>query len=149
MATKAPTAAKVPPTRSAQAVTPSPPSRKNCKVLIADDYLSMRRTIIGILKQMGFTLFTEAEDGLMAKSILDSQKIDLVISDWNMPNMTGIELLSHVRSSTTLRDIPFLIISGEAQQQNVIEAAKKKVSEYIIKPFPADTLKRKLDKIMQ
>ncbi|MEW6266119.1 MAG: hybrid sensor histidine kinase/response regulator [Thermodesulfobacteriota bacterium] len=140
-----PQAAPEPTQRPAAAAVPTVP-KKPARILVADDYSNMRRTIIGILQQMGFSTFREAWDGLRAKQILDSDTVDLVISDWNMPEMTGMELLSYVRSSDRLKHIPFIIISGEAQQDNIIEAGRRKVSGYIIKPFSADVLKKTVEK---
>ncbi|MDR1313964.1 MAG: response regulator, partial [Deltaproteobacteria bacterium] len=82
-----------------------------------------------------------------ASALLEIDKFDLIISDWNMPNMTGIELLRHVRGTERIKDIPFLMVTAEAQQENIIEAVKAKVSNYIVKPFTADTLNEKMEKI--
>lgn len=117
------------------------------KILIADDFRNMRKIIIRMLQQMGFTIFFEAEDGLSALKILEREKIELLISDWKMPNMNGLDLLSHVRGQSEWKDIPFLIITGEATQETIVEAAKRKVSAYIVKPFSAHTLKDKICKI--
>jgi two-component system chemotaxis response regulator CheY len=120
---------------------------KNMKVLVVDDFSTMRRIVKNILRQLGINNISEAEDGVKAVAILEIDKFDLIISDWNMPNMTGIELLRHVRSTEHLKDIPFLMVTAEAQQENIIEAVKAKVSNYIVKPFTADTLNEKMEKI--
>lgn len=130
--------------------TPAKPSRLpggDFHVLVVDDYRNMRRILIRMLEQMGFTSFYEAENGMAALQILEKERIDLLISDWNMPKMTGIDLLSSVRGKTEWEGIPFLIISGEAQQENILEAAKRRVSDYIVKPFSAHTLKNKICRI--
>ena len=120
---------------------------KNMKVLVVDDFSTMRRIVKNILRQLGFVNILEADDGTTAVGILEREKVDLIISDWNMPQMTGIELLRHVRSSEEIKDTPFLMVTAEAQQENIIEAVKAKVSNYIVKPFTADTLHEKIEKI--
>lgn len=117
------------------------------KVLIVDDFATMRRIMKNILKQIGFTNIIEADDGTTALEELKKNKIDLIISDWNMPKMTGIELLKAVRSSGEYKDIPFLMVTAEAQKQNVIEAVQAGVSNYVVKPFTADQISEKLEKI--
>jgi two-component system chemotaxis response regulator CheY len=89
----------------------------------------------------------EADDGTTAWDVLNKDKIDFIISDWNMPQMTGIDLLRKVRSSEEFADLPFLMVTAEAQQENIIEAVQAKVSNYIVKPFTAETMKQKIDKI--
>ena len=120
---------------------------KNMKVLVVDDFSTMRRIVKNILRQLGFNNIVEADDGTTAVGILEREKVDLIISDWNMPQMTGIELLRHVRSTDEIKDTPFLMVTAEAQQENIIEAVKAKVSNYIVKPFTADTLNEKIEKI--
>jgi two-component system chemotaxis response regulator CheY len=120
---------------------------KNMKVLVVDDFSTMRRIVKNILRQLGFSNIIEADDGTTAMEVLQREKVDLIISDWNMPEMTGIELLRQVRSSEELKDMPFLMVTAEAQQENIIEAVKAKVSNYIVKPFTADTLHEKIEKI--
>ena len=120
---------------------------KNMKILVVDDFSTMRRIIKNILRQLGFNNIVEADDGSSAVGILERERVDLIISDWNMPIMTGIEFLRHVRSTDETKDIPFLMVTAEAQQENIIEAVKAKVSNYIVKPFTADTLNEKLEKI--
>ena len=120
---------------------------KSMKILVVDDFSTMRRIVKNILRQLGFVNIVEADDGATAVSLLERERVDLIISDWNMPNMTGIDLLRHVRSSEELKEIPFLMVTAEAQQENIIEAVKAKVSNYIVKPFTADTLNEKIEKI--
>lgn len=123
------------------------PYDPNMRVLVVDDFSTMRRIIKNILRQLGFTNVTEADDGTTAWEVLNSEKIEFVVSDWNMPQMTGIELLRKVRSSEQFAELPFLMVTAEAQQENIIEAVQAKVSNYIVKPFTAETLKQKIDKI--
>jgi len=123
------------------------PYDKNMKVLVVDDFSTMRRILKNILRQLGFNNIIEADDGSTAVGILEREKVDFIISDWNMPEMTGIELLRHVRSTEEIKDTPFLMVTAEAQQENIIEAVKAKVSNYIVKPFTADTLNEKIEKI--
>ena len=121
----------------------------NMRVLIVDDFSTMRRIVRNILRQIGFNNVVEADDGTTAWDVLNREKIDVSVSDWNMPQMTGIDLLRKVRSSEQFADIPFLMVTAEAQQENIIEAVQAKVSNYIVKPFTADTMKQKIDKIFQ
>lgn len=119
----------------------------NIKVLVVDDFATMRRIVKNILVQLGFKNIVEADDGTTAMDVLKSEKIDLIISDWNMPKMTGLDLLKHVRGEAKLADIPFIMVTAEAQQDNIILAVKAKVSQYIVKPFTAETLGEKIDKV--
>lgn len=117
------------------------------RVLVVDDFATMRKIIKNILTQLGFKNIIEADDGTTAWEILQKEPVDLIISDWNMPKMNGLELLKKVRSDEKLKDIPFLMVTAEAQKENIIEAAKYRVSQYIVKPFTPETLKGKLEKI--
>lgn len=119
----------------------------NMRVLIVDDFATMRRIVRNMLRQLGLNNVVEADDGTTAWDTLNREKIDFIVSDWNMPHMSGIELLRKVRSSEQFADIPFLMVTAEAQQENIIEAVQAKVSNYIVKPFNADTMKQKIDKI--
>ncbi|WP_319576296.1 response regulator [uncultured Desulfobacter sp.] len=119
------------------------------KILIIDDFATMRRILKNILKQLGFKNLVEADDGTTALNVLESQKIDLIISDWNMPKMTGLELLKKVRASTEYKKTPFLMVTAEAQKQNVIEAVQAGVSNYVVKPFTAEAISDKLEKILK
>ena len=123
------------------------PADKNMKILVVDDFSTMRRIVKNILRQLGYNNIVEADDGSTAVEVLDRDKIDFVISDWNMPKMSGIELLRHVRQTEEIKDLPFLMVTAEAQQENIIEAVKAKDSQYIVKPFTADTLNEKIEKI--
>ena len=123
------------------------PYNPNMRVLVVDDFSTMRRIVRNILRQIGFQNVVEADDGTTAWEVLKRKKIDFIVSDWNMPNMTGIELLRKVRASEQFAHIPFLMVTAEAQQENIIEAVQAKVSNYIVKPFTADTMKQKIDKI--
>jgi len=119
----------------------------NMRVLVVDDFSTMRRIIKNILRQIGFINVVEADDGTTAWDILNKDKIEFIISDWNMPQMTGIELLRKVRASEEFADMPFLMVTAEAQQENIIEAVQARVSNYIVKPFTADVMKYKIEKI--
>ncbi|MCL2123910.1 MAG: chemotaxis response regulator CheY [Desulfovibrionaceae bacterium] len=119
----------------------------NMRILVVDDFSTMRRIVKNILRQIGFNNVAEADDGTTAWEILNREKIDFIVSDWNMPQMTGIELLRRVRASEQHADTPFLMVTAEAQQENIIEAVQAKVSNYIVKPFTAETMKQKIDKI--
>jgi len=124
-------------------------SEKNIKVLIVDDFATMRKVVRNLLKQVGYADIVEAEDGVMALKALKSQKIDFIISDWNMPNMTGLELLKAVRADAELANTPFLMVTAEALQDNVVAAVKAGVNNYIVKPFTAEVLNEKIKKIME
>ena len=119
----------------------------NMKVLIVDDFATMRRIVKNILTQLGYKNIVEADDGTSALDVLQNEKVDLIISDWNMPKMTGLELLQKVREDGDLKDTPFIMVTAEAQQDNIILAVKAKVSQYIVKPFTAETLGEKIDKV--
>ena len=123
------------------------PADKDMKILVVDDFSSMRRTIRKILNWMGFRNIVEAEDGRAAVKILESEKIDFIVADWNMPQMSGIDLLRHVRQTEAIKDMPFLMVTAEAQQESIIEAGKARVDQYIVKPFSPDTMKEKIEKI--
>jgi len=119
----------------------------NMRVLIVDDFATMRRILKNILKQIGFKNISEAENGKAALKELKSEKFDLVLCDWNMPEMPGIELLNQVRSDEQLKGIPFVMVTAEAKKENILEAVKAGVSSYIVKPFTAETVSEKLKKI--
>ncbi|MHB1645749.1 MAG: chemotaxis response regulator CheY [bacterium] len=117
------------------------------KILVVDDFSTMRRIIKNILKQIGFTDIDEAENGQVALSKINDNNYDLVVSDWNMPEMTGIELLKAVRANEAIKDTPFLMVTAEAKKENVVEAVKAGVNNYIVKPFTAEVLQEKIEKI--
>ena len=121
---------------------------KNLKILIVDDFATMRKVIRNLLKQGGFENVVEAEDGVAALKVLKSQPVDFIISDWNMPNMSGLELLKAVRSDDELKALPFLMVTAEALKDNVVAAVKAGVSNYIVKPFTAEVLNEKIEKIV-
>ena len=120
---------------------------KKMRILVVDDFSTMRRIVKNILKQLGFTNVVDADDGSSAWEVLNKDKIDFVISDWNMPTMSGLELLKKIRNSEEFSDLPFLMVTAEAQQENIIEAVQAGVSNYIVKPFTADAIEQKIDKI--
>ena len=117
------------------------------RILVVDDFATMRRIVKNILKQLGFENIVEADDGKAALRVLESQHIDFIVSDWNMPNMNGLEFLKAVRSNEKFKDIPFLMVTAEALKENIVAAVKAGVSNYIVKPFTAETLKEKIEKI--
>ncbi len=121
---------------------------KDMKVLVVDDFATMRRIVKNILRELDFKDIVEAENGAAAVKILESQDIDLIVSDWNMPKMTGLDLLKWVRANEKTKNLPFLMVTAEAQKENVVEAVKAKVSNYIVKPFTAAVLAEKLAKIL-
>ncbi len=123
-------------------------NEKNIKILVVDDFATMRKVVRNLLKQVGYEDIVEAEDGVMPLKALKSQKIDVVVSDWNMPNMSGLELLKAVRADADLAKTPFLMVTAEALQDNVVAAVKAGVSNYIVKPFTAEVLNEKIKKIM-
>ena len=119
------------------------------KVLVVDDMSTMRRIVKNILKQIGFTDMVEAENGQDALNKLKAgdNGIGFIVSDWNMPVMQGIELLRAIRADPDLKHLPFLMVTSEAQKENIIEAVQAGVSNYVVKPFTAEALKVKLEKI--
>ncbi len=123
-------------------------SVSNIKVLIVDDYKTMLKIIGNLLRQLGFTQIEEATDGTMALEKLKNAKFDLVISDWNMEPMSGLDLLKHVRSDIQLKELPFIMVTAESKVENVVIAKKAGVSNYIVKPFNAQTLKGKLTTVL-
>jgi two-component system chemotaxis response regulator CheY len=121
---------------------------KNYPVLVVDDFSTMRRIIKTALKQMGIEDITEAEDGKIALQKLKLKDFKLIISDWNMPNLMGIDFLRRVRADEKYKHIPFLMVTAEARKDNVLEAAKAGVSNYITKPFTAEDLQKKIENIV-
>ncbi len=122
---------------------------KNMKFLIVDDFSTMRRIVRNLLKELGFVNADEAEDGAIALNKLRNGHYDFVISDWNMPNMTGLELLQAVRADASLKKLPVLMVTAEAKKENIIAAAQAGANGYIVKPFTAAILEEKLNKIFQ
>ncbi len=123
---------------------------KNLKFLVVDDFSTMRRIVRNLLKELGYTNVDEAEDGVAAlQKLKGGGNFQFVVTDWNMPNMTGIELLKAIRADTTLKHLPVLMITAEAKKENIIEAAQSGASGYIVKPFTAGTLEEKLGKVFE
>lgn len=122
---------------------------KNMKFLVVDDFSTMRRIIRNLLKELEFTNVDEAEDGLIGLNKLRGGNFDFVVSDWNMPNMTGIEMLRGIRADAALKHLPVLMVTAEAKKENIIEAAQAGADGYVVKPFTAAVLEEKLNKIFQ
>ena len=121
----------------------------NLKILVVDDFQTMRRIVRGVLKGLGFTNIVEADNGLRALEVLKGEKIDFIVSDWNMPGMSGVELLKAVRASEEWKDLPFLMVTAEGKSQQVLEAVKNRVNNYVVKPFTPATLEEKIKKIFE
>ena len=117
-------------------------------ILIVDDYKTMLRIVRNLLNQLGFNNVDEATDGSTALQKLRERSFGLVISDWNMEPMTGLQLLKEVRADARLKGMPFIMITAESKTENVIEAKKAGVNNYIVKPFNADTLKKKIESVL-
>ncbi|PCI59271.1 MAG: chemotaxis protein CheY [Gammaproteobacteria bacterium] len=122
---------------------------KNMKVLVVDDFSTMRRIVKNLLRDLGFTNISEADDGSTALPMLQGGDFDFVVTDWNMPGMQGIDLLKAIRADESLAHLPVLLITAEAKKEQIIMAAQAGVNGYIVKPFTAATLKTKLDKIFE
>jgi two-component system chemotaxis response regulator CheY len=122
---------------------------QNMKILAVDDFSTMRRIIRNMLRQLGYNNIVEAEDGAEALSLLQREKVDFVISDWNMPNMSGLDLLKAIRADDNLKPLPVLLVTAEALKENVVEALKAGVNNYVVKPFTAETLKERIDAIFK
>lgn len=122
---------------------------KNMKILIVDDFSTMRRIIKNLLRDLGFNNTQEADDGLTALPILQSGSFDFLVTDWNMPGMQGIDLLKEVRKDAALATLPVLMVTAESKREQIVEAAQAGVNGYIVKPFTAQTLKEKIDKIWE
>lgn len=122
---------------------------RDMNILVVDDFSTMRRIVKNLLKELGFSKFDEADDGAVAWPMIQSGKYDFIVSDWNMPEMTGIDLLRHVRADANLKDTPFLLITAEAKRSQILEAAQAGVDGYIVKPFTAATLNEKIEKIFE
>lgn len=119
------------------------------KVLIVDDFSTMRRIIKNLLRDLGFTNTFEADDGNTALPMLKEGDFEFVVTDWNMPIMQGIDLLKEIRKDPNLKHLPVLMVTAEAKREQIIEAAQAGVNGYIVKPFTAGTLKEKLDKVFE
>ena len=121
---------------------------KNLRFLVVDDFSTMRRIVKNLLHELGYPNVTEADDGKTALPMLQAGGFDFLISDWNMPGMSGLDLIKAVRSDAKLAKLPVLMLTAEAKREQIIEAAQAGVSGYVIKPFTAQTLKEKIDKIL-
>lgn len=124
------------------------PIEPNMRVLVVDDFPAMRKLIKNALAEIGLNKITEAVNGEEAVSILEREKINLIISDWNMPVMNGLQLLVHVRSSEELKALPFIMLTAEGMKDHVVQAIRAGVSNYIVKPFTVEILEAKLRQIL-
>ncbi|MEE4639277.1 MAG: chemotaxis response regulator CheY [Wenzhouxiangella sp.] len=122
---------------------------KNMQILVVDDFSTMRRIVKNVLRELGFSNIKEAEDGKAALQVLNSSKIDFIVTDWNMPVMDGLSLLKSVRADDRLKSIPVLMVTAEAKREQIIEAAQCGVNGYVVKPFTAQTLKVKMEKVFE
>ncbi|MCF6281607.1 MAG: chemotaxis response regulator CheY [Candidatus Polarisedimenticolaceae bacterium] len=122
---------------------------KNMKILIVDDFSTMRRIIKNLLRDLGFSNTQEADDGLTAWPMLQTGNFDFLVSDWNMPGMTGLDLLKKVRADPALSSLPILLVTAESKREQIIEAAQAGVNGYVVKPFTAGTLEEKINKIFE
>ena len=119
------------------------------KILVVDDFSTMRRIVKNLLRDLGFTNTVEADDGLTALPILKTGQIEFLVTDWNMPGMTGLDLLKKVRADDQLKHIPVLMVTAEAKREQIIMAAQAGVNGYVVKPFTGATLKEKIEKIFE
>ncbi len=119
------------------------------KILVVDAFSTMRRIIKNLLRDLGFTNTQEADDGVTALPMLQSGNFDFLVTDWNMPGMTGLDLLKEVRKDTNLVSLPVLMVTAESKREQIIEAAQAGVNGYVVEPFTAATLKEKIDKIFE
>ncbi|TCS39948.1 two-component system chemotaxis response regulator CheY [Reinekea marinisedimentorum] len=119
------------------------------KILVVDDFSTMRRIVKNLLRDLGFTNTHEADDGTTAWPMLQSGDFDFVVTDWNMPGMTGIELLQKIRADERLKGIPVLMVTAEAKRDQIVAAAQAGVNGYVVKPFTAAALKEKIEKIFE
>ncbi len=122
---------------------------KNMKILVVDDFSTMRRIIKNLLRDLGFTNTDEADDGTTALPMLQTGKYDFLVTDWNMPGMTGIDLLREVRSNDAIKTLPVLMVTAEAKRDQIVAAAQAGVNGYVVKPFTAAVLKEKIEKIFE
>jgi two-component system chemotaxis response regulator CheY len=122
---------------------------RNIKILVVDDFSTMRRIVKNLLQELGYANIQEADDGNTALPMLKAAKFDFVVTDWNMPGMTGIDLLKAIRADPALKAIPVLMVTAENSREQIIEAAQSGVNGYIVKPFTGATLKEKIDRIFE
>jgi two-component system, chemotaxis family, chemotaxis protein CheY len=124
----------------------------NTKFLVVDDFATMRKVVKKVLTELGYSDIQEAEDGKAALALIqqaasNGSPFQCIVSDWNMPNMTGLELLKTCKADPKFKDVPFMLVTAESEKEQIIEAAKSGVSEYVVKPFNAATLKEKLTRV--
>jgi two-component system, chemotaxis family, chemotaxis protein CheY len=122
---------------------------QSIRYLVVDDFSTMRRIVKNLLQELGYQNIQEADDGETAWPMLQTGNFDFVITDWNMPHMPGLDLLKAIRADEKLKSLPVLMVTAEAKREQIVEAAQAGVSGYVVKPFTADILKQKLDKILQ
>jgi len=122
---------------------------QNMRILVVDDFSTMRRIVKNVLKQIGYSNIDEAEDGADALNKLRSRHYDFVVSDWNMPNLDGLEMLKQIRADEQLKGLPVLMVTAEAEKEKVVTAIRAGVNNYIVKPFTAETLKQKIEQIYE
>ncbi|GHB10197.1 chemotaxis response regulator CheY [Salinicola rhizosphaerae] len=122
---------------------------KNMRILVVDDFPTMRRIVRSLLKELGFENVEEAEDGQEALTKLRAGGFEFVVSDWNMPNLDGLEMLKEIRQDSALSSLPVLMVTAEAKKENIIAAAQAGANGYVVKPFTAATLEEKLNKIFE
>ncbi len=123
--------------------------RSTLKFLVVDDFSTMRRIVRNLLKEIGYGNAEEAEDGVIALNMLRASKFDFVVSDINMPNMNGFELLKNIKADDALKDVPVLMVTAEAKKEDIVQAAQGGAAGYIVKPFTKATLEEKVQKIRQ
>jgi two-component system chemotaxis response regulator CheY len=119
------------------------------QILVVDDFSTMRRIVKNQLRELGFSNIREAEDGAAAFKVLESAKIDFVVTDWNMPVVTGLDLLKKIRADDRFKQLPVLMVTAEAKREQIIEAAQSGVNGYVVKPFTPKTLQEKIEKIFE
>lgn len=124
-------------------------ANKSIKILVVDDFPTMRRIVRNLLKELGFENVDEAEDGQMALEKLRNGNFEFVVSDWNMPNLDGLSMLKQIRADPALSSLPVLMVTAEAKKENIVAAAQAGASGYVVKPFTAATLEEKLNKIFE
>lgn len=122
---------------------------KDMQILIVDDFSTMRRIIKNLLRDLGFSNIQEADDGVTALPILREGDFDLLVTDWNMPDMSGIDLVQEIRKDARLASLPVLMVTAEAKRDQIVEAAHAGINGYVVKPFTAETLKEKIEKIFE
>jgi two-component system, chemotaxis family, chemotaxis protein CheY len=119
------------------------------KILVVDDFSTMRRIVKNVLKQLGFENIEEAEDGAQALAKMKNSSYGFVVTDWNMPNMDGLDFFKATRTDPKLKEVPFLMVTAEAEKEKVIAAIQAGVNNYVVKPFTAEVFKEKMDRIFE